>query len=103
VKPATTLQRCFGASLTLVCALAIAAIARAWPILRQYPHIAYTRYAEPTAYLLVLSVVNLTCWLFLLCRYVLLKETGRKLAHFEKQLTTGETVAQEIARRFQQP
>lgn len=103
MKPATVLQRCFGASVCIVGGLVVLGTARSWQVIREYPNLIYTMYGGPLLYLLSLSVVNLTCWLFLICRFLLLKETGRKLVHFEKQLQTGQTAAEELARRFQQP
>jgi hypothetical protein len=102
MRPATTLQRCLGASLAIIGGLALTAFARSWHVLRDYPHLLLNHFAEPMAYLFGISVINLTCWLYLVCRFLLLKETGRKLLHFEKQLATGETSADELARRFQQ-
>ncbi len=35
----------------------------------------------------------------MICRVVLLNDTGRKLAHLEKQLRTGDSLAEELNRR----
>ena len=96
-----TAQRCLAASVLAVVALALYFGVSAWPTLRSYPHIV----EEHVIALTVLSVVlalNLACWLLLLLRIVFLKETGKKLVHFEKQLLTGETSAEGLAKRFQE-
>ena len=43
---------------------------------------------------------NLFALIYLVVRKLLLKETGRKLAHVEKQLRTGESISEELSRRL---
>ena len=60
---------------------------------------------EHGAHFAVLSAVligNLTCAFYLLFRLLSLRETGRKLLHFEKQLLTGDSAAEELAGRLQE-
>jgi len=47
-----------------------------------------------------LLIGNLICAIYLLARSLALRETGRKLVHFEKQLMTGDSVAEELAGRL---
>ncbi len=44
--------------------------------------------------------LNLFAAVFLSCRKLFLKDTGRKLAHVEKQLRTGESILDELAQRL---
>jgi hypothetical protein len=45
---------------------------------------------------------NLFALIYLVVRKLLLKETGRKLAHIEKQLRSGESISEELSRRLQE-
>jgi hypothetical protein len=45
---------------------------------------------------------NLFALIYLLVRKLLLKETGRKLAHIEKQLRSGGTISEELSRRLEE-
>jgi hypothetical protein len=96
-----TAQRCLAASVLAVVALAIYCATSAWPTLRAYPHIV-EKYVTALVVLSIFMSMNLACWLLLLVRIAFLKETGQKLVHFEKQLLTGETSAEGLARRFQE-
>jgi len=93
-----TLQKCLATSLACVLIGTLYCGADFWPLVRRYPHLLDD--CGPIACVLGVLVLNLTTWLFILCRFVLLRETGRKLAHFEKQLLTGETVQKELSERF---
>ena len=44
--------------------------------------------------------LNLFAALYLICRTVFLKDTGKKLAHLEKQLRNGGAISQELAERL---
>ena len=44
--------------------------------------------------------LNLFAAVYLSCRRLFLKDTGRKLAHVEKQLRTGESVLEELTERL---
>jgi len=44
--------------------------------------------------------VNVFTGVYLVCRKLLLKDTGRKLAHVEKQLHDGERISEELRRMF---
>ena len=43
---------------------------------------------------------NIFALVYFLSRKLFLKDTGRKLAHLEKQLRTGETISEELSRRL---
>jgi hypothetical protein len=42
--------------------------------------------------------LNVFTAVYLVCRKLLLKDTGRKLAHVEKQLRSGDSISQELSR-----
>ena len=44
--------------------------------------------------------VNLFAAVYMICRKLFLKDTGRKLAHLEKQLRTGGSLSDELTRRL---
>ena len=43
---------------------------------------------------------NIFAVVYVIVRKLFLKDTGRKLAHVEKQLRTGETISEELSRRL---
>ena len=49
---------------------------------------------------LVVVFVNLFALFYLTARQLLLKDTGRKLAHVEKQLRTGDTIVRDLSERL---
>ena len=49
---------------------------------------------------LVIVFLNLFALFYLLGRALFLKETGRKLAHVEKQLRTGDTIVRDLSERL---
>ena len=49
---------------------------------------------------LVAVFLNLFALFYLTARGLFLKETGRKLAHIEKQLKTGDTVVRDLSERL---
>ena len=65
-----------------------------------YKHVLLDRYAIPVTIYLLLLAINLFAFFFFLTRQLFLKDTGRKLAHIEKQLRAG-TVAHELSERLQ--
>ena len=46
--------------------------------------------------------VNVFAALYAIGRKLLLKDTGRKLAHLEKQLRTGASLSEELSRRLEE-
>jgi hypothetical protein len=45
---------------------------------------------------------NLFAWCYAVNRWLFLKDTGRKLAHVERQLHTGDTIARDLSARLAQ-
>jgi hypothetical protein len=64
-----------------------------------YKHVLLAHYALPMGIYVLLLGVNLFALFFVLTRHLFLKDTGRKLAHLEKQLRAG-TVAHELSERL---
>jgi hypothetical protein len=49
---------------------------------------------------LAITFLNLFAVFYLIARGLFLKETGRKLAHVEKQLRTGDTIVRDLSERL---
>jgi hypothetical protein len=49
---------------------------------------------------LIIVFLNLFALFYLVARGLFLKETGRKLAHVEKQLRTGDTIVRDLSERL---
>lgn len=58
------------------------------------------KYGREIALFAGLLFFNLFALMYLVVRKLLLKETGRKLAHIEKQLRSGESISEELSRRL---
>ena len=68
--------------------------------LAAYKHSILPRYLWDIVGALVLVFLNLFGLFYLTTRRLFLKETGRKLAHVEKQLQTGDTVVRDLSDRL---
>jgi hypothetical protein len=64
-----------------------------------YRQLLWERYGETIGLFAAVLFVNLFTAVFLLSRKLFLKDTGRKLAHLEKQLQTGASLSEELSRR----
>ena len=51
---------------------------------------------------LIVVFVNLFACFYVITRHLFLKDTGRKLAHVEKQLLTPETIVRDLSERLSQ-
>ena len=58
------------------------------------------RYLWPIVGSVMVVFLNLFTLFYLVGRQLLLKDTGRKLAHIEKQLHTGDTIARDLSERL---
>ena len=65
-----------------------------------YRHLLWAKYAAPMAIFAAALFLNLFAAIYVGCRKFFLKDTGRKLAHLEKQLRTGDSLSEELARRL---
>lgn len=62
----------------------------------------WTKYAKVIAAFGALLFFNIYAGLYFAVRKLLLKETGRKLAHVEKQLRTGRSISDELTDRLRE-
>jgi hypothetical protein len=60
------------------------------------------KYARTIATFAGLLFLNLFALMYILVRKIYLKDTGRKLAHIEKQIRSGESISDELSRRLNQ-
>jgi uncharacterized membrane protein len=60
------------------------------------------KYGQTITLFAGLLFVNLFALMYLIVRKVYLKDTGRKLAHIEKQIRTGESISDELSCRLNQ-
>ena len=68
--------------------------------LAPYKHLILAQYLWVILGALVIVFLNLFALFYLLGRGLFLKETGRKLAHVEKQLRTGDTIVRDLSERL---
>ncbi|HEY1760650.1 MAG TPA: hypothetical protein VGG72_35070 [Bryobacteraceae bacterium] len=64
-----------------------------------YRRLLLESYGESIALFAAALFVNVFAAVYLLGRKLFLKDTGRKLAHLEKQLQTGANLSEELSRR----
>ncbi|MBN9662283.1 MAG: hypothetical protein J0H49_29060 [Acidobacteria bacterium] len=60
------------------------------------------RYGRVIAIFAAALFFNIYGLMYLFVRKLLLKETGKKLAHVEKQLRSGESISEELTRRLEE-
>lgn len=65
-----------------------------------YRHLIFSKYGRVLALFGAALFVNVFAAVYVTCRKVFLKDTGRKLAHLEKQLRTGASISEELSRRL---
>jgi hypothetical protein len=65
-----------------------------------YRHLLFGEYGSHLAAFAAALFVNLLAAVYMIGRAFFLKDTGRKLAHLEKQLRTADTVSEELSRRL---
>ena len=65
-----------------------------------YRHVLFVKYGPSIAIFGAALFVNLFAAIYVGCRKLFLKDTGRKLAHLEKQLRTGPSISDDLARRL---
>ena len=65
-----------------------------------YRRLIFEKYGVYVGVFAALLFVNVFAVAYFLARKLFLKDTGRKLAHLERQLRTGETLSEELTRRL---
>ena len=68
--------------------------------LAPYKRLIVAQYGGVILAALVIVFLNLFALFYLMARGLFLKETGRKLAHVEKQLRTGDTIVRDLSERL---
>jgi hypothetical protein len=65
-----------------------------------YRHVLFVKYGPAVFGFAAVFFVNVFAAVYLGCRKLFLKDTGRKLAHLEKQLRMGESLSDDLTRRL---
>lgn len=65
-----------------------------------YRHVLFMDYGAALALFGSALFLNLFAVIYLLCRRLFLQDTGRKLAHLEKQLRTGSSLSDDLNKRL---
>ncbi len=68
--------------------------------LAPYKRLIVTQYVWVIVGSLIIVFLNLFALFYLIARALFLKDTGRKLAHIEKQLRTGDTIVRDLSERL---
>ena len=69
-------------------------------LLIPYKRLIVAQWLGPLAWYFGLLFVNLVALMYHVNRAVFLKDTGRKLAHLEKQLRSGSSLSEELSERL---
>ena len=67
-----------------------------------YKSLLLERYGVTILLFAAVLFINIYAAVYFGVRKLLLKETGRKLAHIEKQLRTGQSISQELTERLKE-
>ena len=67
-----------------------------------YRRLLWERWGDTLMWFSATFFLNLFAAVYMTCRMLFLKDTGRKLAHLEKQLRTDESLSEELSRRLQE-
>jgi hypothetical protein len=67
-----------------------------------YRHVIFMRYGGHLATFAAALFINIFTAVYLIARKLFLKDTGRKLAHLEKQLRTGPSISEELSERLKE-
>ena len=67
-----------------------------------YRHVIFIKYGWHLAGFGAALFINLFAAIYIVGRKLFLKDTGRKLAHLEKQLRTGQSISEELSERLKE-
>ena len=67
-----------------------------------YRRLLWVKYGATIAIFAGVLFVNLFTVIYSICRKLFLKDTGRKLAHVEKQVRSGASISEELSRRLKE-
>jgi hypothetical protein len=65
-----------------------------------YKHVLWKLHGTAIASFAGLLFINLFAVIYLATRKLFLKDTGKKLAHIEKQLRSGSSISEELSKRL---
>jgi hypothetical protein len=68
--------------------------------LAPYKRLIFTRYLWVIVWALIATFVNLFAFFYTVNRRLFLKDTGRKLAHVDRQLLTRDTIVRDLSDRL---
>ncbi len=67
-----------------------------------YRHLLWVKYSGTITLFAAVLFLNLFAGIYMACRKLFLKDTGRKLAHVEKQVRSGSSISEELSRRLKE-
>ncbi|MDQ6706559.1 MAG: hypothetical protein M3Z85_11355 [Acidobacteriota bacterium] len=67
-----------------------------------YRRLLFLRYGAALMIFASALFLNLFAAVYMICRKLFLKDTGRKLAHVEKQVRSGSSISEELSRRLKE-
>jgi hypothetical protein len=67
-----------------------------------YRQLLWERWGDTLVWFSAAFFLNLFAAVYMTCRKLFLKDTGRKLAHLEKQLRTDASLSEELSQRLQE-
>jgi len=67
-----------------------------------YRRLLWVKYGAALMIFAAALFLNLFAAVYLTCRKIFLKDTGRKLAHVEKQVRSGSSISEELSRRLKE-
>ena len=85
---------------TVLLLVAVAVLLEHLAFLRPYAWLLLHHYSWTLASMSAVLFLNLFALVYLVARRLLLKDTGRKLAHVEKQLRTRDTIVRDLSERL---
>lgn len=85
---------------TLICLAIGILLLQECPFLVPFRHVLFIKYGADLAGFAAAFFVNCYAVVYLACRFFFLKDTGRKLAHLEKQLHSGGGLSEDLSRRL---
>lgn len=84
----------------MVLMLIIFGLMDALEFLAPYKRLIFSRHLDVIAGSALVLFLNLFAFFYLAARALFLKETGRKLAHVERQLRTGDSIVKDLSERL---
>ena len=87
---------------TIICMALMLYILQECQFLIPYRSLLIEKYGTVIALYVAVLFVNLFALIYTVTRRVFLKDTGKKLAHLEKQLRTGSSISEELSERLKE-